>query len=339
MGGNALNVTTVRLSKADFLRVTDIVLSVLQNHFPSASVSAIPAYRQKQDFGDLDVLLSYDNDIPHDISILKSIAKKHFNATCFFHNASILSFDYRDSVSSPAFQIDIIQTPFDCFDFSLNYFSWNDLGNLMGRIAHKMGFSFGHLGLRYSFFVGNDQKYASILVCKSFQKSLEFLGYDYSRFSHGFDSLLDIFNFVVSSPFFNSRIFLLENRNVKSRTRDRKRKTYMQFLEFCSQNSHLPEFEYHEKSVYLDLAFQYFQDFEPAYRKVEFDYDRERRAKAIFNGENVSEWTGLRTIKLGQLMAAFRKSFENKEQMYDFILENGEVAVRTRISRIRSHTI
>lgn len=35
------------------------------------------------------------------------------------------------------------------FNTSLEYLNWNDLGNLIGRIAHKFGLKYGHKGLLY----------------------------------------------------------------------------------------------------------------------------------------------------------------------------------------------
>ncbi|WP_457824345.1 hypothetical protein, partial [Staphylococcus aureus] len=61
--------------------------------------------------------------------------------------------------------------------------------------------------------------------------------YELLRANGGFRNLLDIFQFVVSSPYANLDIYLLENRNHKSRIRDSKRPTYNAFLDWLEQQT------------------------------------------------------------------------------------------------------
>lgn len=146
MGGNALKtVTTRRVDAAEYHKIKDEVVGMLRGMFPGHGIEAIPAYRKKADFGDLDVLVEYfpnpdspEADIRHRF---RGELRKHFKAEEIVSNGPVYSFAWRD------FQVDLILAPTDEFEMSLNYFAWNDLGNLIGRVAHKMGLKYGHDGL------------------------------------------------------------------------------------------------------------------------------------------------------------------------------------------------
>lgn len=155
MGGNALkNTTTKRLSRAEFELVSRKVEDTLRAAFPLSRVAVIPAYFSKTDFGDADVLVSSEGvQAAGGGERLRQLAMEAFHATDLFKNGNVLSFDYRSSPeqTEPGFQVDVFLQEEKSFDFALNYFSFNDLGNLVGRTAHKQGCSFGHDGLWYYF--------------------------------------------------------------------------------------------------------------------------------------------------------------------------------------------
>lgn len=324
MGGKALkNTSTTRLSKADFDRVSTVVEAGLRQRFPQAQVAVIPAYFSKTDFGDLDVLVSAEGvQAQGGTDELKKLALEVFNATELFKNGNVLSFDYRATPlqTAPGFQVDVITMPEESFEFALNYFSFNDLGNLVGRTAHKQGCSFGHDGLWY-YFRDGDYKFRELLLTRDFDLALRFLGYDPQRFHAGFEGLTDIFEYVAGSTFFNRSIFLLENRNYQSRVRDRKRKTYTEFLQWCENHPGLPAYTYPEdKAQWLPRLFEWFAPFKEAYAQAERDLQRQRLAKERFNGELVAQWSGLQDKELGGLMKRVRESFGSQEDFYAFVL-------------------
>ena len=57
-----------------------------------------------------------------------------------------------------------------------------------------------------------DHVLASIELHQNAPEVFDFLGYDYAKWQQGFQNLEDIFEFVVSSKWFSSEIFLLKNR-------------------------------------------------------------------------------------------------------------------------------
>lgn len=118
-------------------------------------------------------------------------------------------------------------TPLEDFQTCRDYYTYNDLGNLIGRVAHKMGMKFGHLGLLYPLRDG-DHLIAELVVTRDTRQALEFMGYDFDRWNQGFDQLTDIFEFAASTPYFNPEAFTLENLNHRNRTRNRKRNTFIE---------------------------------------------------------------------------------------------------------------
>jgi hypothetical protein len=219
-------------------------------------------------------------------------------------------------------QVDLITQSTENYDTALNYYSWNDLGNLMGRIGHKMGFKYGHEGLVLIFRDGTHQ-YGQLVVSRDIRKIVEFLGYDYDRFAKGFDDLEDIFAFAASSEFFNKNIFAYENRNHIARTRDKKRENYRAFLEYI-ENIKTPEYEYNSftekggrvlSDVFRERAYEFFPDLSDKVDEVEYELMKRKTVHEKFNGVIVSLLTGLMGKELGCFMQHLRQ-YVDVEKLY-----------------------
>ena len=329
MGGNALKgVTTRRYQRDEYLALEQEVLDTLRRDFPGRRIEAIKAYRQKESFGDMDVLLESDN---LQVNLSKYVVDT-FGAKEVAKNSSVTSFEFKE------FQIDLICTTRKNFSTSASYFAWNDLGNLMGRVSHKLGFKYGHEGLSLIFRDG-DYQYAEINVSQDPRKIFEFLDYDYDRFLAGFDTISEIFEFTTSSKFFNKEIYALENRNHTSRTRDRKRKTYNEFLTWVEtaelQNAYpwatMREQGGHEyKKQFVDRAARFFPDFKVEHDKVQANFKLWKEAKALFNGGLVREWTGLEDKELGLFMKHLREVGSTLTDKWTaWVVEQGAEGVKT----------
>lgn len=301
MGGNALkNIETRRYLKDEFNLIEIEVVNKLKNIFPLSRVKPIAAYADKESFGDLDVLVEKVT------GNWLELIEKEFKYNEVYVNGDVISFDYKE------FQIDVIFTPSDEFDFSAKYFAYNDLGNLIGRVAHKFKFKFGHNGLWWIYRPTNNHVFREILVSNDFLKVIRFLGYDSDRYVNGFDSLEDVFIYAASSPFFNKDIFALENRNHTARVRDAKRKTYTEFLKWIEDKTELPNYQYTEdRSQLLQRAFDFFPKFEQKVDEAKEDYEHYLIIKEKFNGQLVSELTGLEGKELGIFIKQLKNSIPN----------------------------
>jgi hypothetical protein len=184
----------------------------------------IAAYHTKESFGDMDIIINSDKLSSEWIpQLVLEFGLAHGD---WSKNGNVLSFAYKN------LQIDLIVTPPEDFQTSLDYFAWNDCGNLQGRLAHKLGFKLGHRGAELIVKDG-DQQIAIIELTKDTSKIHELLDLNHQQWRDGFNTLEDMYQWIANSKYFNKDIYLLENRNHYSRTRDAKRKTYSDFLLWC----------------------------------------------------------------------------------------------------------
>ena len=340
MGGSALHVPTRRLLRTDFEEVSARLQASLSQALGGGRVAVVPAYRSKADFGDLDLLVDQAAVASHGgRNALQAWASSVCHAREIVDNGPVMSLDYRSSPSlEVGFQVDLILAPEDEFEFSLAYFSFNDLGNLIGRTAHKMGFKYGHNGLIYPFREGT-RMYGDVLVSRDLDKSLTFLGYAPARFHQGFNDLAEIFDYVTQSTYFNPSIFLLENRNHASRTRDRKRKTYRAFLEWIADRGDLPAYAWAdrddeparsaEKQHFLSLALRHFPTFNERLGEMKRQRDVSATVRSRFNGDAVAQWTGLSGKPLSQFMAQLRAQHDGLDGLYAWLTTHDDNALET----------
>jgi len=320
MGGNALkSVETRRLDKEEFETIEKDALSKLVAL--GIQATGIRAFSAKESFGDLDVLIVYDESIDFYKLIIeefspaevfsnemkrRNVAGKieiHFTP---FNEVRVISFDYC------SFQVDFILIDKRFFETAEVYYSFNDLGNLMGRIAQGFGTKYGHDGLSIKTWHESGAYLGHIHLSANPFEIFDFLGYDYRRFLSGFETLNDIFDYVVSSRFFNPDIFLLENRNHKGRSRDRKRPSYSAFLEYCKSLDRPSYFVFDDdKSVYFDKVSKFFPHYEAEKAVLVNQYNKERLFAKRINGHVVSEITGLEKGEdLGSFLKRLKEAFD-----------------------------
>lgn len=300
MGGNAIS-NAVRLEKKYYNHVSEGMETVLKQAFPNAQIKVIPSYEAKESFGDLDILVS-----GVDIGTLREFCAKELNSKEIHTNGNVISFALELTallMKEAVFQVDLIKVPEEDFDFAFHYFAYNDLGNLIGQTAHGMGLKFGHDGLWYKYIV-ETQLVKEILITKNFATALHILGYSWTDYSRGFRSLEDIFHYAVSSEFFTTWNYQLENRNAVGRIRDKKRKTYMAFLDWM-KDKNLPS-ERGPKDLGLKLAAHRDIGVSLQFMYATLDYFQMKRVSVKFNGFNVGTWTGLTGKELGGFMSDYR---------------------------------
>ncbi|MFZ6757615.1 hypothetical protein ACO0K9_10435 [Undibacterium sp. Ji50W] len=340
MGGNALQAESVRLSASRYREVELHVVTTLQRCFPQRRIEAVIAYADKADFGDLDILVEAGQD--YDAAQLAQALQ----ATEVVFNGDVTSMGL--AIAEGVFQVDLIRTASASFDFASRYFGLNDFGNLVGRIAHKFGAKFGHLGLLYPIRDPDNSSHliAEVCITTDFGEALSLLGYDAAlyetmRTNGQFRTLNDIFLYVVASPYVNREIYLLDNRNHKARIRDAKRATYNAFLTWLDTQDEveLPAYPWAEagtvernnqKNEFLDTTFAQFPDFRLAYHAALADYARKKQVKRQFNGGLAAEITGLFGKELGELMARVRNSFADETSFENFFIEASPETIKAK---------
>ena len=307
MGGNAVKHlgNVVRLKTKEFDELALDIIAVLSSD--DIQLYPIQSYYSKEDHGDMDLIVQSD----FWKSNTRESVKNKIDAIGYVQNGTVTS--YAIPYDKDIFQVDIINVPFDKLEFAYNYFSWNDAGNLLGRVAHFAGFKLGHLGLQYILRDPSNSNHvvSDLTVTSDWARAIKFLGYNPNTYQNGFNALTDIFEYVMSNKLAHRDIFLLENRNNTSRTRDRKRKTYMTFLTWLdtqvATNKILDKESIREE--YLKKAFMDFPLFKDAHYAAMSLFEKKKKVSEVLNGNFVNELIGISGEELGAFMSTFKEAY------------------------------
>jgi hypothetical protein len=346
MGGNLLkhwNLPEKRIPTIEYNRIMNELLDKLRRDYtinrPVQSnycwVVVAPSIRDKETHGDLDILIGrYNEDIQmkwKDETDFGIYIEKEFGYKPFV-NSNVYSFPY------DGFQVDVTFHPVNTLSMAVNYSSWGDLGNIMGRVFHKMGLHYGHAGLSFWIRQGlfddntqwsdNDHVYEKVVLTTDMQEICELGGFDYDRWSRGFDTEQDAFNFVVDSKYFHPDLFQLENLNHANRVRNRKRGMYMRFVEYVNNSYWKPQTNNfrskEEYSLLMQLKYKHLNEYINRYRLV---YEVNKIVQTKVNGKLVMEWLDLTQEKdgklIGQIMSRVKElgSYKLLEMSQDKIIE------------------
>lgn len=309
MGGNLLktwNLPEKRIPTDEYNKIKDELCNKFQTDFScnrpvwGTRAYVAPSIRDKETHGDLDIIMGCftDADI-HTLwkgeSDFGKYLQKEFGYRPF-KNSNVYSFPYN------GFQVDVTFHPIEHVKMAIDYSSWGDLGNIMGRVFHKMGLHFGHTGLsfwiRQGLFDANvqwsdsDHIYHKTVLTTNMEDICEVGGFDYKRWSKGFDTEKDAFDFVIDSKHFNKELFALENLNHTNRTRNRKRGMYMRFVEYVANCDKVgaPFRSKHEYSLLMQCRYSQLQRDINNFRLV---YEVDKVVKEKVNGKLVAEWCNL----------------------------------------------
>jgi hypothetical protein len=336
MGGNLLktwNLPEKRIPSSEYETIKNELIEKLtqesymtdqfgedEESFPLHFTCA-PYVRDKETHGDLDLIagrFSYKGCTTH--WKLKSGTTTDFSVYIQeqfgykpFVNDKVYSFPYK------GFQIDVTFCNMGDIPSYISYSSWGDLGNIMGRVFHKMGLHYGHSGLsfwiRQGLFDSNlqwsdsDHLYDKVVLTKDTKEICEIGGFDYERWHRGLDTEQDAFEFVIDSKYFDPDLFKLENLNHTNRTRNRKRGMYMRFMEYVADSDKVgePFRSKHEYSLMMQCRYSHLQRAIDGFRLL---YEVDKVIKEKVNGKLVMEWLDLseKDGKLvGQIMSKVRE--------------------------------
>jgi len=344
MGGNALKPTkTKRLERKDFEQSTQKVVKVLNKaiaEFNESSVGPVvtyppyevKAYRKKETFGDLDLLVESTLFTRYTREQMLTDMALEFNYKSelpFKKNGDVLSYGVPSDEEGVFFQVDIISTKKEDFLCHASYLNWNDLGNLIGVVASKTKIlKHGHDGLYYIFREGTDAKHGEALLTNEYQRTLEFLGYEPSRYLEGFDTLEDVYAYAASSKFFDPKLYAFEERNHDQRMRDRKRPTYNGFLAWIAsmeaQGAFVGRIK-NETDDWMARIYEFFPHFAEVEKQKWIEVENKKLVKEFFNAGLVQVYhPELEGPALGNYIGQLRKVVDNYES---FVLEHKEDAV------------
>ncbi len=247
MGGKAIKkVTVIRLEKTRYEalknQMREIFLDLVQIDFPIE----VPG---KKDFGDLDILYQTKPNL----NLREKIIEK-LNPVEIVTNGNVISIGYKLETCE-YFQIDFIK----CTNMSMDkfYYSYGDLGGIIGRISKYYGLTFGNEGLYLYLYSQTVDEYVNksnidikkdidttfnfgkIFLSDNPKDICEYLGFDYNIWENGFYINNDvveindkekIFEWVKNSKLFSEDIF--RTLNYQHRRRFNLRPFYQNFVEY-----------------------------------------------------------------------------------------------------------
>jgi hypothetical protein len=321
MGGLALkNTFTRRYQREEYDALEQEVFAIVRKTFKRCDTPRF--FASKESFGDMDLIVSMEgHEAVSDgkYGFVRTYIEETFKPNEIFHNGHCYSFDYKE------LQIDFMVVPPEDYDSNYHYLAFNDLGNFIGRIAQSMGLKYGQEGLWYNHFQ-NDQKVGKIMISKDYPKIFEFLGLSYEKWVEGFDSLEEIFEYIIQSPNFGSELYQMSNLNKINRERNLKRKSYMGFLDYIAEN-HPNVFgpEYDKAKVLKDASTYFDCDVFTEIKRFEYEHAESAYAKSKFNGGMVMRKYDLKGKELGIAMDNFKEVVERQQGDYKQFIINSSM--------------
>jgi len=306
MGGNALKIETLRKTTEEFNKIASEIIPIIEGKLNNETFIA-KCYHNKETHGDMDILVKFSSN-QQNINLINFI-KENFNPLDIYNNNGVVSFDY------DFFQIDIIPIGESKWEIAKVWYSYDPFSNLCGKSAHRFGVKYGHSGLVYPFRNFNGRLSKDITLSKDPKRIFEFLGYDYEEFKKGFDTLEEIFEYVIAGKYFDYSIFLMENLNHIDRKRNKKRKSYQEFLQYVEKKGIKDTYQFNkDKSTYIDLIHDSFPkvDLKGKIEELSKKDVENQELNTKFNGRLIMNiYPELTGKELGNAITNFQKSFEN----------------------------
>jgi hypothetical protein len=328
MGGNVFKDSpTSRLNTVEYFLLVEEFTSLLKTEVysrvsigNSVNFHVLENVRNKTTFGDCDILCVLPDD-EYSNKIFPATIQHYLNISDedFSKNGDVISIRYKN------FQFDLILTPAKEFDIAKAYFNCSDSGNLIGKLVKQLGLKYGHNGLWYVFRNG-DQVIDNILISLNPEDVFSLVGLDYDRFKLGFDTIEDLYEFVATSSQFRKEIYSFENVNAVSRIRDKKRPTYTNFLIWLDKNFADSPPKKIDRAVYLPRLFDIFPKFKSDWFAARHKMLDQLDYKRKFNGNIVSNLTGLVGQRLGEFMAVIKF-----EMNIEYVLTQSEKEIENKI--------
>ena len=292
-----------RVEKEEFLVIKETIIELFKEY--NIDLYFGKYTKNKESFGDLDIIVSNE----HTQDCIDILNYEQFKSS---KNSNVLSFLYED------FQIDLIFVNPEILPYAVEYYSWNDIHNLIGKLAKKAGFKHGQNGLEY---VIRDQSLNSdgrlldeIFLSNDPYLILKILELDVDRYKAGFENVTEMFEYVATSPYFNPHFYQLSELTNKDRVRDRKRVNFQLFLDWCEtlEMDLDDKFIISKEHRYI-LPHIWFTSLPDKVRQVYKEKARLDFIKSKFNGSLIMTWIPrLKGKELGQFMFYCRETLTDE---------------------------
>ncbi len=316
MGGKAIKKVQIsRINKNDYELIKKNIFDILSKDFQLEFIYDLP---EKEDFGDLDILYQHKNN-----KNIKDYIIQNFNPNEIVSNGNVISFDFKlnDSIY---FQIDLIKT--SNLEIAKFYFSYGDVGGILGRLCNYYDLVFGFDGLWLNLNVNTineylkkknldsikningDYNFGKIILTINPNEICEYIDLDYEKWKNGFTKNENIIQWFIESKYFKKEIFCVLNRD--HRERFEQRKFYKEFINYIIKEDEIGN---SSKKIKINIqlhAIEYFKKDKELNNLIQnFYLNNERKDK--FNGYIFKEF-GIEDKKLGENIKNFKYFIQSK---------------------------
>lgn len=323
MGGNAIKMAE-RVPRERFFEYVKEIIPRVKKAF-GTEVSMVNGFHDKQDFGDLDLLvldIGYENR--------RKILEEHFDPEEININTHLVSFNYNE------LQVDLIFTPQENWETSKIFFEWGDLGNFIGKMVNNYGrlrdhgfsFKYGFDGFKCK--ILHDGKHKNIFLTKDSKNVFDFLGLDFDRWKLGFNNREDMFDYVIKSKYFDYPSFQWVNLNSINKDRNKRRPNYVNFLEYIEDHKTVIKWD-KGYEFYLNEMTEFFGvDLLEELEIFKNELEKEKVIKEKFNGKIIMDlYPDIKGKELGQTINGFKSSFDNWDE---FVYTNSSETVMEKFN-------
>jgi len=315
MGGTLFNQNKDRMSKKEYILLTKEVLNLLGENIKR--IKPLKQIGEKKTFGDIDFLISKQY-FSNGLNVVNFI-KETYNTEDVKTTANGVSFLYKGR------QIDFILIDWRLVDCISVFYDWNDLGNLIGRLSKFYHCKFKPTGLYFDLFTSKkDKKLVEIFISNDVEKIFKFLNLDYNVYNSGFETYTDAFDFILKSNNFNYKFYIdREFVNGEAYRRDRIRVTYLNFLEYINRldltDKVVERGKVEDSLDYIDSMFPEIK-IKEVIETEKIKYDESEKAKLVYNGRLIMDYTGLMGEELGLFKQYLYVNWINKldKKIYEY---------------------
>jgi hypothetical protein len=304
MGGKLFNLG--RINRDRYLEIEVAMRKYLDRQVGTAAYRIPRYYSTKPDFGDMDIIIRLDD--PTTWQTLRQEFVNDLGVTETKSAGGVFSTVYE------GLQVDYFTAAPEFLESTYNYLSFNDLGNLLGKICRRFNLKYGEEGLAYVFRRQDGNYKKDLTISTDFAEICRLLELDYAQWQQGFDELTDVFDWVIASPYFSVRPYITQSTSLAKKVKERT--TIQKFLAYLEGQQITKEYPYLEnRDDYLPWIAKQFPAADLLARiAVERQLDeRSIAVRAKFNGNRIME---LIPNLSGKALGAFIMKL--KEQIPDF---------------------
>lgn len=332
MGGNAFD--NIKINRMDIETYEQIKQIILDKLSPYLNLYPYLDPPDKKDFGDVDmVYIKKDSNI-----ILTNLLKDIFNPIDIKINGRTTSWIYE--LNKLYYQIDFNHCSDDnllsMFKF---YFSYGDLGGIIGRLASYYCLKFGQNGLYLNLLDDTLKRYQShsqynedefnksdihstkgVIILTSEPKLIcEYLDLDWNKYTSGFSSNIEIYDWICKSKLFNPDIYVRLNN--QHRKRYKIRPFYQEFRNYILNNDPVLNASESELTINYQLeALIHFNKINELDKIIE-EHNIKQKNKSKFNGKILID-LGIEPKLINQTTKILKEKLYQELKLNDIIEHN-----------------